>query len=272
MTLEAALEERRAGGATSGLEGRLRVELSPGPRSVVARTARSAALELRGPFPGSRGERFFLRNVTAGVFGGDRYEVAVHAAPGVSASIAPTAATRVYASQGALAESRVRIRVEPGARLDYDGGALILQAHAQLRQEATLVVPPGAALAYRETVVFGRLASGEYLDATRYAGALRLGPSDEVPCFEERCDLYPAIDRALIHAALGGYGVLGTLLLAGLPAPEMVPEVTGTYAGLSTLPNGAGTLLRVLGRRVEDVQACLAQAFDLSATGTVPPS
>ncbi len=244
-----------------GVTGHIDVDLLARGDRAVARTSRSAALELRGPFGGVPASRFFLRNVTAGVFGGDDYRMSIRASEGVRASVAPTSATKVYASRDEVARSGTTVFVATGASLDYYAGLIILQGDADLEQRTDLVIAADAQVAYREVVAFGRVASGERLAFRRYRNHLTVSGPEGVPRYDEHCDLQPGIDRASIEVALGGYAVLGTLILTGVHAPPTLPESGDTYAGASALPNEAGWLVRVLGPRPEAVEDCLERVL-----------
>jgi urease accessory protein len=252
-------------GPRGGLTAHLDAEFTAGAPGVIARTTHSAALELRGPFEGAPLPRFFLRNVTAGILDGDAYRIDLRVRTGARLAVAPTSATKVFTARGRGARSALRIEVEPGALLDYDAGVTILQRDCDLEQSTELLLHAGSALAYREVIALGRLAAGERLAFARYAAALSLGVPGEAARYEERCNLRLPEDREAIDAALGGYGVLGTLILVGFdawPIPGCAPDV---YAGMTKLPNDAGVLVRALGERVEPVQQLLATIVEAAA-------
>ncbi len=228
-------------------------------------------LELRGPFrqPGAT-PRYFLRNVTAGVFGGDDYRIRVRAEADTRVHLQPTAATRVYESVGAPSRIRTRLHAAAGADLTYDAGTTILQAGADLEQSTELVAHASATLRYIEVVALGRLASGERLAFRRFASSLSARSLDGRVLYEERFELAPpSRDAAMgaphdLDAALGEASVVGTLVVIGpgqaLDAARMALESEGhtsVLAGTSTLPRGEGYIVRALGGRVEPVRHLL---------------
>ncbi len=204
--------------------------------------------------------RFFLRNVTAGILAGDDYDIGLCAEPGARVEVGPTAATQVFTMPGQNgARSRLRLEVHEGAVLRYDAGVAILQRGSALDQSTELVVHPGGALAYQEVVALGRLAHGERLLFRRYAASLSIVTPGGRALYRERCDLRPEIEGVALDMAVGGHGVMATLVLTGVDmrSPGSPSQAPGMYAGVTALPNGAGTLIRVLARRVEDATRVL---------------
>lgn len=231
--------------------------------------AATPPLELRGPFVDDATPdappRYFLRNVTAGVFGGDRYDVRVHAEAGVRVRVQPTSATRVHGSRGDTARVATRLEAGSGAALTFDAGVTILQQGASLEQSVMLSVAPGGRLHYLEVVALGRLASGERLEFERFASSLRACVAGGRESFCEAFELQPHRDRALIDAAVGAASVLGVLVILGdTPSIEasLLSSDSPVFVGSSALPRGGGVIVRALGGRVEPVSAVLARIIE----------
>lgn len=248
-----------ATGGTRGLSGCLRASFHATDQGVrVVREVSAPPLELRGPFlTDLQGRsRFLLRNVTAGVFGGDTLALDLCARRGVSVSLAPTAATRVYESRGEVAHVATRLLVEGGACVDFDGGVTILQQGSELEQDVALEVTEGGRLVYTDTLVVGRIAHQERLAFRRLSAALAV-VADGRPLFDEHVVLAPSRHRSEIEAALGGAHALGTMLIVGLPFPEALASTLGAcpgvVAGASGLPGGGGMIVRALARSPEAI-------------------
>ena len=262
--MAAALATTVSGAAALRVGGEFRAAFhAAAGGSHVRREVSTPPLELRGPFPAesSSTSRFLLRNVTAGIFGGDRVDLDLRAHRGASVAVSPAAATRVFESRGETARLRTHLRVDDGARLDFDAGLVILQRRSDLEQEVRLEITAGATLRYSETLVVGRIAHDERLAFDRYLAALSAS-MDGSALYEERVMLEPARTGRAIETALGGAHALGTMLILGEPQPgSLAPaldQFPGALAGASRLPRGPGTLLRVLGRTPEAVAAVFA--------------
>jgi urease accessory protein len=225
-------------------------------RAGEAKVSSSPPLELRGPFA----ERddpplFMLKNVTAGVFAGDRYDVTLRAEGGARVRVAAPSATKVHAMPDGCAVSRLTIEAETGSLVVYGPAPLILHRDSDFRQSTRICVAPGATAIFCEVIAFGRLASGERLALRRFSSELSVMVTDG-ETYHECFTLEPGEDAYAIDSALGGYGALGTLVAAGVDealANEIrsrLPELPGSYAGVSALPAGGGLIVKVLAARM----------------------
>ena len=249
----------------------LRASFTPTDRGIALRCTSTAALELRGPFPGTL-PRYFLRNVTAGMLEGDEYEVEIHATEGARVTVAPTSAAKVFVARDRGTKLTTRIEVERDAVLDYDAGLTIPHAGASARLSTEIVLHEGARLAYGDTFAFGRLAHGERFAFERFESDLRVSTPARATRFARRSVLTPATQRRQIEASVGDSGVLGTLLLLGEVNRPVIEDVAGTYAGVSALPHGIGWQVQVLARRPEQAQLVLAQAREAWLTPSSQPA
>lgn len=237
-----------------------------GPHGLTVAARVAPPLEMRGPFGGVEGAppRYFVRNVTAGVFGGDCYDVRLRAGAGVRVRVEPTAATRTYESRGETARSATYVEACSGSELTYCAGTTILQQGSSLEQSVELVAHHDARLRYAEVLVLGRLASGERLRFRRFASSLRVSDGAGGELFSESFRLEPDGGAEGLEGALGGAGVIGTLVLLG-GARAVETELLagdGVFAGASALPRGEGVIVRALGGRVEAVADVLERVLE----------
>ena len=207
---------------------------------TVARVSVSGVLELRRP--DLTDDRFFLRNVTAGIFGGDTYDISLTCEAGASARVEPTSATKVYAMPDLGATSHVRLRADRGGRLVWGPHTTILHAESDYASviEVELV---GGVVIVAETVAMGRLASGEAFAFRRYDSRLTVRDEAGTVLFAERGSLAPS---TTLRDAMAGRGALTTVYALGMQPDawmaERLTDVTSgvDLAGWSVLPNGAG--------------------------------
>jgi urease accessory protein len=205
-----------------------------------------APLELRGPFVKDAAPLHYLRNITTGIFGGDRYDVSLRAEPGVVVQIASSSATRAYASRGCLAETSTWLEALSGARLVHGTHALILQEGASLQARTVATLHEGALLLLAEVLSFGRTARGERLRFDTYDYELVAQNAGGATLYEERYVLQP--DESL-EASIAGYGALVCVYALGADtsALEALHAVCGdAYGGASLLPNNAGVVMKAL--------------------------
>lgn len=200
---------------------------------------------------------YLLKNVTAGVFAGDCYDVTLRAEAGARVRVASASASRVCEMPDGEAESSLTIEAAAGSLVVYGPAPVILQAGADFRQSARICAAPGATVVFSEIVAFGRLASGERMAFRRFQNELTfMSAGDATPAYVERFTLSPADDAEAIDAALGGYGALGTLVYLGTDDDALagyvrssLPEMPGAYAGATALPSHRGVIVKVLASR-----------------------
>ena len=226
-----------------------------------ARVRAKAPLELRGPFPGAS---YYLRNTTAGVFGGDVYEVDVTSAAGSTVRVASGSATKVYAGDGRRSSLTVRLTVEPGATLRWGPHATIVQAGASYRQATAVSVARGGRALLGEVLVLGRPAHGERFDFQRLESRLNV-TLDGVEVYNEAYSLRPGPD---LVASMAGRAVLASVYAIGFKAAEAAPHLElalagESLAGWSELPNGAGLVVRGLFDALSAGQALVERVMGL---------
>ena len=235
-----------------GVAGELSATFRPQEMGGAEVTARPP-LELRGPFfEGDQWPSYYLRNVTSGVFACDSYDVTLRTEHGVDVTVTSPSATKVYAMPECTAKSRVLLEALPVSRLAYLPQPTILQAGSDLCQETALVVHEGGQVIFCDVVTLGRLASGERLAFRRFQSRLRVRRScDDALLYRECFTLEPDEIRYCIEAAIGGYGVMITIVATGVaesPASlvGLLPAGPECWAGVDALPGGGGFIVRAL--------------------------
>jgi urease accessory protein len=102
-----------------------------------------------------------IANVGGGLVGGDRASVTIDLGPGAAALVTTQAAEKVYRSLGPDCRIETRLGVGEGGWLEWCPQETILFDRARLRRSLELDLAPGARAMFGETLVLGRLASGE---------------------------------------------------------------------------------------------------------------
>jgi len=205
----------------------------------------------------------------AGIAGGDQLEIDIAVEPGAHAVLATPGATKWYKSLGREASQQVRMTVAAGARLDWLPQENIMFDDARARIATFVDVAPGASAIGWDTVVLGRLASGEQWSR----GELWLDTQvriDGRPRWIEQSHLEAASPLRHAAAGLDGLNILGTLWAVGEGATQALAESLAAAlpyspdlrAGVTCLPGPQPMLLlRVLGHRMESVRRVLVDAW-----------
>ncbi|HEY8260590.1 MAG TPA: urease accessory protein UreD [Methylosinus sp.] len=186
-------------------------------------------------------------NTGGGVVGGDHYALNIDLEAGAALTVTTPAAEKIYRSAGENAEIATRLRGAEGARLEWLPQETILFDSARLKRRIDVDLSPTARFLGVETILFGRRASGEWLNtgALRDCWTLRIGG---------RLVWADALgldgDIAAQRAAPFGVGDAAgytTIVVAGPNVAELLELARQCAEGAASLVNGV-LLLRFLER------------------------
>ena len=205
-----------------------------------------------------------------GLVGGDLLDIRVQVGEGAHALLGTPGATRFYASDAQPATQRVRLYLEPGARLEWLPLETIAYPGCDAVNDWQATLSPGAELIAWDVTALGLPAAGQPFDRGRLHQRLSL-PGQWL----EQAHI-DAADTRLLESPLGlaGQRCLGTLLLAcGSPLPRdrrdalleavrsaLPPAADGVHLA-ATCPHPQLLVLRALAPLVEPLMARLQQAW-----------
>lgn len=151
-------------------------------------------------------------NTGGGVVAGDQLDFAL--AVGAEADLVFTtpSAERIYRSPGPVSEINARLRVAPGGRLDWLPQETILYSGARLRRRYEIDLARSSRLLLVETLVFGRIASGEVMADGLLHDLWRVRRDGEL-VFAEALRLEGDFASLLARPALAAGGRAAALLL-----------------------------------------------------------
>jgi urease accessory protein len=161
-----------------------------------------------------------ILNPTGGLLGGDRLSIDVDVAAGAHAVLTTPSATRVYRAEGAPTVQTVRLRLGPGAVVEWVPDHTIPFAGSALRQAFDVELDETAALVLVDAFSAGRIALGE---------AWRFALLESAISIRDRCgwllhDRFVLRGRAGVVRAAGDRG-------AGAPPAEARLKVARAAGG-----------------------------------------
>lgn len=109
-----------------------------------------------------------------GLVGGDRLDVNVTVGPGAHGLVTTPGATRFYRSEGGLAEQRVKVRLESGARLEWLPMEAIAHSGCDALNHAVFDLAPGAEIIGWDVTALGLPSANAPFDTGRFAQHLEL--------------------------------------------------------------------------------------------------
>ena len=112
--------------------------------------------------PNGSGLQLILMSTAPGIFGGDLWEINIHAESGTQIHLTTQGALRIHPSQNDdIAQQKLRYTLQAESNLTIYSDPVIPFAASQFNQQTLLEVEEGAQLGFWEAFMAGRLAHGE---------------------------------------------------------------------------------------------------------------
>lgn len=222
----------------------------------------------------------FLANPTGGLLANDRLEICVSVGPDAKAHVTTQSATKIHTMPNGTAEQSVSLNVAADGYLEYLPDPLIPFRNASLIQTVNITVEPGGALVYGDVITPGRVASGEVFQYRKISNRLAVYRQRKQPVYVESFDLAPPGSQPTRLAVLGApdreqtgtaaartYASLLILCDAAFTKPvldavrDSMTAGDGVQAGASTLPDGNGVGVKILGPDGPAVQSAVTRAW-----------
>ena len=264
-------------------------------RLVVARVAgrtRIVDLECTGPIQVLRCQYLdsgapdiasvTIASPSGGVLQGDRLRIVVEVRAGARLTLDTQSATRLYRMPARPARIDARFAVAEAAWLEYVPDPYIPFAGSDTTIDSVVEVHQTAAVVIGEVVAAGRVARGEIFRMTAFQSTVTgVRPSGDL-LFTDATVL-EAGEALGDPGMLGGGAAVGSLFVIAANAdPEVLRAAILEHApltaqaGASTLPNDAGSWLRVIAVDTAGAKAAVAAGHDAARTAALgtpsPPS
>lgn len=213
-----------------------------------------------------------LLNPTGGVLGGDRLVTVVAQGAGTHVCFSTPSATRVYRSPGPAAIQETRIRLGPGAVLEYMPDAVIPHRGAALQQSLSIELEAGCVAMFADTLAAGRLAHGERWSFRQVSSEIVIKQGAK-PLFIDRALIEPGrIPPARFNVMEDyNYAVTFGVLADGYSAwRDLQGKIESLFAactqvrGGSSLPASGGIIVRFLAKSAVDVHPVLHQVWGIA--------
>lgn len=218
----------------------------------------------------------YLVSPSGGILQGDRYQIDITLDNNTFAHVTTQGATRIYKMEKNYASQIVNIRVGEGSYFEYIPDQLIPFRNSRFYQEVQLRVHENATMVYSEIIVPGRVASGEAFQYDIcYVKTVAKNPQGR-PRFIDIIKLEPKKERLNVKGILGNFEVVGTMYIVTSESHvkalqydinqkikqfELVGKASG---GVSILPGSQGIIVRILGRRAEDVKNLVLETVGIA--------
>jgi len=205
-----------------------------------------------------------------GLVGGDTLDIAVTAGAHSHGLVTTPGASRFYRSDGELALQRTRIRLDPGARLEWLPLEALCYSGCRAENRITIDVAPGAELIGWDVTALGLPNAGKPFERGTLLQHI------EVPGVWLERGRIDAADHRLLQSPIGlnGHRCIASLFfVSGTPLPRAAREAlldiargmadvhTMAASAGATSPHGEIVVLRVLAPVVEPAMQLLRQVW-----------
>jgi urease accessory protein len=218
----------------------------------------------------------YIISPSGGILQGDRYSIDITLSNNALAHVTTQGATRIYKMERNYGSQIVNIKVEEGSYLEYIPDQIIPFRNSRFYQEVEMTVHDNATMIYSETIVPGRVASGEKFEYDIcYIKTIARNQSGK-PRFIDIVKLDPKKVDLTVDAILGNSEVVGTIyivtrefyvkdLLYEINEKIKVFEDEGKISGgTSILPARQGIIVRVLGKTAGDVKNLIFEVVKIA--------
>ena len=218
----------------------------------------------------------YIISPSGGILQGDRYSIDITLSNNALAHVTTQGATRIYKMEKNYGTQTVNIKVEEGSYLEYIPDQIIPFRNSRFYQEVELTVHDNATMIYSETIVPGRVASGEKFEYDIcYIKTFARNQSGK-PRFIDIVKLDPKKVDLTVDAILGNSEVVGTIYIVTREfyVKDLLYEINEKIkefedegkisGGTSILPARQGIIVRVLGKTAGDVKNLIFEVVKIA--------
>lgn len=188
-----------------------------GRETILARQRHVGPLRVQRPFAERDGGcQVYVLNPPGGSVGGDELRLVAHVGSGARALLTAPGASKFYRSAGPKARSHQHFEVQTGGRLEWLPQETIVYDGAIAESRTRIDLHPGAQYVGWEVTCLGRPAANETFAQGRWSQRIELCEGG-TPVWLERC-VFEGADAALEATwGLGGRPVYGSMVMHPIP-------------------------------------------------------
>lgn len=204
-------------------------------------------LKIQRPFYPEGGEvcHSVILHTAGGVVGGDRLSINIELQPTTHALVTTAAASKIYRSNGQLAQQNIRMKVDSNACLEWLPQPIILFNGAEYQQNLKVELAPEATWISWEIIRFGRSARGEKFLAGNWRSYTEVWQQG-YPLWIDRQCLKGGSEMINSILGLADHSVVGSFVFIGQPVTaEIVTKARGLWNDLDSNVSGETGVTRL---------------------------
>ncbi len=215
----------------------------------------------------------YVMSPSGGILQGDRYRTDVLLKNKAIAHMTTQGATSIYSMNANFASQIVNITVDENCYLEYIPDQIIPYKNSRYYQKVNLNVHNNSTLIYSEVLTPGRVAMGESFEYDICYLRTHCKNQDKKIRFLENTKIEPKKQRLKDFGILGEYDIVGTVYI--LTRKNDVIELENTinqdmrntdvvFVGTSILPDESGIVIRILGKKTDNVFDVVFKTLEIS--------
>jgi len=215
----------------------------------------------------------YVISPSGGILQGDRYRTDVLLKNKAIAHMTTQGATSIYSMNSNFASQIVNITVDENCYLEYIPDQIIPHKNSRYYQKVNLNVHNNSTLIYSEILTPGRVAMEESFEYDICYLRTHCKNQDEQIRFLENTKIEPKKQKLTDFGILGEYKTVGTVYI--LTRKEDVIELENTInedikntdlvsVGTSILPDESGIVIRILGKKTDNVFDVIFKTLEIS--------
>ena len=215
----------------------------------------------------------YVISLSGGILQGDRYRTDLLLKTGAIAHMTTQGATSIYSMNSNFASQIVNITVNENCYLEYIPDQIIPYKNSRYYQKVNLNVHNNSTLIYSEILTPGRVAMGESFEYDICYLRTHCKNQDKKIRFLENTKIEPKKQRLRDFGILGEYGTLGTVYIMTRKEDVIdlensinkeIRKIDVVFVGTSILPDESGIIIRVLGKRTDNVFDVIFKTLEIS--------
>jgi len=215
----------------------------------------------------------YVISPSGGILQGDRFRTDVLLKNKAIAHMTTQGATSIYSMNSNFASQILNITLDENCYLEYIPDQIIPFKNSRYYQKVNLKVHNNSTLIYSEILTPGRVAMGESFEYDICYLRTHCKNQDKKIRFLENTKIEPKKQRMKDFGILGEYSILGTVYI--LTRKDDVIELENTInkdiknteivsVGTSILPDESGLVIRILGKKTENVFDVIFKILEIS--------
>ena len=215
----------------------------------------------------------YVISPSGGILQGDRFRTDVLLKNKAIAHMTTQGATSIYSMNSNFASQILNITLDENCYLEYIPDQIIPFKNSRYYQKVNLKVHNNSTLIYSEILTPGRVAMGESFEYDICYLRTHCKNQDKKIRFLENTKIEPKKQRMKDFGILGEYSILGTIYI--LTRKDDVIELENTInkdiknteivsVGTSILPDESGLVIRILGKKTENVFDVIFKILEIS--------